>query len=76
MKYVLLDTIGMELRCPFQFINKINSWAIPTGYNSTGFVPCLLFHGYVILKPSHGRFEPLQDKGIVPMNGRVYERTE
>ena len=66
MKYLLLDTISMELRCPFSIHKQINSWAIPTGNNSTGFVPCLLFHGYVILKRSHGRFEPLQDKGIVP----------
>ena len=65
MKYLLLNTISMELRCPFSIHKQINSWAIPTGNNSTGFVPCLLFHGYVILKRSHGRFESLQDKGIV-----------
>ena len=67
MKYLLLNTIGMELRCPFSIHKQINSWTIPTGNNSNGFVPCLLFHGYVILKRSHGRFEPLQDKGIVPL---------
>ena len=67
MKYLLLDTISMELRCPFQFVNQSIHGPFPPA--TTQLVLFLVYYvmDMQFLNRSHGRFEALQDKRIVPM---------